>query len=373
MEKTLIGVLASHDSLERNLALATVFREAWEKLTLRETLTDFCFVFTGGTYSRLIKGEQVSGMEKEVLHNLELRIACLESKRVCRKKVKKKVPYKLEKNIVSFLHTECGIIQLPRTQEGGVIKLSSLVTQRKVSILWPFFSPRTAHLLYPENIALLRLADTWHVKKLMNLGSVKDWLRGEAKRDKNLNVQEIPFNLKFPQSEVSVRVNTATQSAPGGSWSVSRRANPPKDFLQAKEERDLDGALGNAVIALISHDEMKDRMIDFVVDYEKELGKFKSILATGATGKLVKEAAPTLEKKVNLRHSGPNGGDIEIATEILLGGCDVVIFFVDTLHPHAHIEDIRVLFAACMIQEQVSILSNEMQARDWMDRMIRGR
>ncbi|KPL02511.1 MAG: hypothetical protein AMJ90_05540 [candidate division Zixibacteria bacterium SM23_73_2] len=118
---------------------------------------------------------------------------------------------------------------------------------------------------------------------------------------------------------------------------------------------------------------MKSRMLDFVTDYEQELCKFKSIVATGTTGKLIRDASPILADKVKRYHSGPKGGDIEIATEILCGGCHVVIFFVDPLHPHPHVEDIRVVFGSCMINNNVRMLSNEIHARDWMDRMIRGR
>ena len=117
---------------------------------------------------------------------------------------------------------------------------------------------------------------------------------------------------------------------------------------------------------------MKNRMLDFVIDYEHELVRFKSIVATGTTGKIIQEASPILAKKVHRYHSGTKGGDIEIATEILFGGCHVVIFFVDPLHPHPHTEDIRVIFGVCMINDEGRMLSNEIQARGWMDRMIRG-
>lgn len=117
---------------------------------------------------------------------------------------------------------------------------------------------------------------------------------------------------------------------------------------------------------------MKGKMLDFVIDYEQELGKFRCVLATGTTGRLVQEAAPSLSKKVHLYHSGPKGGDVEIATEILFG-CDVVIFLIDPLHPHPHTDDIKVVFGACMINNQVRMLSNEVQARDWIDRLVRGR
>lgn len=63
-KKTLIGLLASHDSSPKNEALAQIFRDAWSDKYLREVLKHFRFVFTGGTYERLFDGEPVHGKVK---------------------------------------------------------------------------------------------------------------------------------------------------------------------------------------------------------------------------------------------------------------------------------------------------------------------
>jgi methylglyoxal synthase len=127
----------------------------------------------------------------------------------------------------------------------------------------------------------------------------------------------------------------------------------------------------DTTIALIAHDEMKPRMVDFAIDNEHILARFGRILTTGTTGQAVANATHTLGPKIYRYHSGPKGGDIEIATEILFGRCHVVVFLVDPLHSHAHIEDIRVVFGACMIQDHVRMLTNEMQAREWIERVAR--
>jgi methylglyoxal synthase len=85
-------------------------------------------------------------------------------------------------------------------------------------------------------------------------------------------------------------------------------------------------------VALIAHDEMKKRMIDFAIDHEDELNAFGRIIATGTTGREVAAATSRrIENKLIRCHSGPHGGDIELATAILYGCCDLVIFFVDPL------------------------------------------
>lgn len=72
--------------------------------------------------------------------------------------------------------------------------------------------------------------------------------------------------------------------------------------------------------------------------------------------------------------SGPKGGDIEIATEILFGRCHMVIFFIDPLHPRT--DDMRVVFSACMAEienNDVRMLTNEVQAREWIEQAVRRR
>lgn len=53
--KTLIAVLASHDSIVKNNELARVFEELYDRD--KNKLGKFHFVFTGGTFRRLILGD----------------------------------------------------------------------------------------------------------------------------------------------------------------------------------------------------------------------------------------------------------------------------------------------------------------------------
>jgi hypothetical protein len=62
---------------------------------------------------------------------------------------------------------------------------------------------------------------------------------------------------------------------------------------------------------------------------------------------------------------------IQIATNILRGRCDAVIFSVDTMHAHTYPDDIRVVFAACMARPWVRMITNALQAREWIDRVVR--
>jgi methylglyoxal synthase len=328
-EKPLIGVLASHDDPDKNKLLVALLEELYG--LYRSTFRKFHFVFTGGTFDRIVDTRE------------------FRRTRVGR--------YLLDWNATC----------LPDREHGGVPILANLVVQRQCRILWPFLSPITAHWLNPENLALMRLCDIWKDKRLMNCGSVESWFHYEAQMDSRRNLQTIPISMRSglsPDPDPQLDVLSLAERDPNGFY----RIEPPKPIPR---ESSLWHALDQQTIALIAHDEMKGRMVDFAVEYEDELARFKRILTTGTTGQQVLNATRSLKDIVKRCRSGPKGGDIEIANEVLFSRCHVVVFFVDPLNPHPHIEDIRVVFAACMIENNVRMLTNEVQAREWMDRVAR--
>jgi len=326
-EKTMIGVLASHDNNDINNTLRELLEKLYNKK--KKLLSNYHFVMTGGTYDRIILGKKKPDITP------------------------------VNDQTKKYLLDECGITKLPSRKEGGVTILSFLITQQMCSIIWPFLTPLTNHWLNPENLALMRLSDYWHVKRLMNWGSVYEWFCREAELDIKRNLQKIPPKLEFLDTK-------------SNSISFTFTENDKSPFLSKKEEIEFPEKIEEMTIALIAHNDMKARMIEFAIDNEKELFKFKRILSTGTTGREVSANTRNLYEKICRYHSGPKGGDIEIATEILFGRCHVVIFFIDPLNPHPHIEDIRVVFSACMIQKDVKMLTNEMQAREWIQRVVRG-
>lgn len=328
--KTLVGVLAGHDDRRPNASLVATFTHL-HRYSAR--LDHFHFVITGGTWDRIFYGDD----------DLELS--------------------PLPDNVAEWLRARA--TPLPAATQGGVILMSYLISQRECSIVWPFYSANGNHWQRHENLAFIRLCDQWHVKRLMNRGSVLMWFDNEADVDRNRNLQSIPPQPTLERlagARVPIPLDARTPRT------LSRRGRPIS-ALKPKEKE-----FSEMTIALIAHDEMKSRMIDFAIDHEAELKKFGTILATGTTGREV--AAATSEEihdKMIRYHSGPKGGDIEIATAILYGLCDVVIFLVDPLRPHPHVEDIRVVFEACMISDHVVMITNEMHAREFMSRVVRDR
>lgn len=332
--KTIIGVLASRDDPNVNESLVTVFNALYDEKEWRSRLQQFQFIVSGGTHDRVITGKKpINEMKPD------------------------SVNHGVKEEVRRFLLNDCLVTRLPEARDGGITLLSHFVVNRQCSIVWAFLSPGTAHWILPENLALIRLCDYHRVKRLMNQGSVIDWIKRDAPRDAGRKHEPHPPTLMLrPHADPPIYLKKNAWEA---RITKNREAMP----------REAGWAWDHATIAIIAHDQMKGRMLEFVTDYEQELNRVSRILATGTTGGQIRDAAPSLKDTVYRYRSGPKGGDIQIATEILMGECDAVFFFVDPLHAHPHIDDIRVVFGACMARKNIRIFTNEVHAREWMERL----
>lgn len=320
-QKPIIGIIASHDDEGRNRALATVLDYVASQHTSK--IEAFQIAMTRGTYRRVIKGENdwdvcVSDETRDIL-------------------------------------TKSGILRLPCREHGGVVLLANMVVKRQINVVWPFLTPTTTHWLNPENLALLRLCDHWHVTSLMNEVSVAVWMQTGVNIEGLRNGQPVPPELTAGGTAPSKALKIPIQKQEDGTWAIEWATWRANRMAHAEN-----------TVALVAHNEMKDRIRDFVLDYERELSQFDRIITTGTTGGAVIEVAPELGPKVRRYRSGPKGGDIEIATEMIFKRCNAAVFLVDPLSPHPHIEDVRVLFGAAILN-RVQLLKNERQARSWMD------
>jgi methylglyoxal synthase len=97
-------------------------------------------------------------------------------------------------------------------------------------------------------------------------------------------------------------------------------------------------------IAIIAHDGKKVEMVGFVrdhIDFFKE--RNIQLIATGTTGTYLEKAGLEVEKM----QSGPLGGDAQIASRLVEGKIDLVIFFRDPLGKHPHEVDVNMLMRLC--------------------------
>lgn len=95
-------------------------------------------------------------------------------------------------------------------------------------------------------------------------------------------------------------------------------------------------------IALIAHDGKKAEMVAFVKDHIEYLKKAQ-LIATGTTGTYILQTGLQVELKL----SGPKGGDAQIAALAAEGKISGIVFFRDPLGKHPHEPDIQMLMRIC--------------------------
>ena len=100
-------------------------------------------------------------------------------------------------------------------------------------------------------------------------------------------------------------------------------------------------------IALIAHDNMKPKMIEWCKDnYEALSHHF--LCGTGTTSSKITEATG-LPVKAYL--SGPLGGDQQIGARVAVGEIDVIIFFSDPLTAMPHDPDVKALLRIAQVYD----------------------
>lgn len=115
-------------------------------------------------------------------------------------------------------------------------------------------------------------------------------------------------------------------------------------------------------IALVAHDHRKADMIEWALFNSKMLSPH-TLVCTGTTGGLIHKAFK--EKGINAEvicmHSGPMGGDAEIAAKVVRGEINLAVFLIDDLNPQPHEADIQMLLRQCRIHN-VPIACNRYSA-----------
>jgi methylglyoxal synthase len=124
-------------------------------------------------------------------------------------------------------------------------------------------------------------------------------------------------------------------------------------------------------IALVAHDARKGELIEFVRGRFAFFDRFRRRIATGTTGGMLNDLAADMSPShlpwVRCFHSGPLGGDAEIALEILENRCRRVIFLEDPHVARQHEADIQLLERAAWITtERTMCVSDRASADAWV-------
>lgn len=100
-------------------------------------------------------------------------------------------------------------------------------------------------------------------------------------------------------------------------------------------------------IALIAHDNMKPKMIEWCQGNKDVLSKH-FLCGTGTTSKRISEAT---DLPVKGYLSGPLGGDQQIGAKVAGGEIDIIIFFSDPLTAMPHDPDVKALLRIAQVYD----------------------
>lgn len=116
-------------------------------------------------------------------------------------------------------------------------------------------------------------------------------------------------------------------------------------------------------IALVAHDKRKVDIIEWAV-YNSDFLRKHYLVCTGTTGALLQKAFEDKGEEYNsieCMHSGPMGGDTEIAAMVVRKEIDMAVFLIDDLNPQPHEADIQMLLRQCRVHN-VPIACNRYSA-----------
>ena len=103
-------------------------------------------------------------------------------------------------------------------------------------------------------------------------------------------------------------------------------------------------------IALVAHDNRKADLVEWAVFNAKTLSEHK-LICTGTTGGQIAMAFDSLDivPDMTFVHSGPLGGDAEIAALVVQKKINLAIFLIDDLNSQPHEADIQMLLRQCRV------------------------
>ena len=222
-----------------------------------------------------------------------------------------------------------GLKRYPNGRDGGLMKLVAEVVGmgdgRTLDGAIYFIDPVDPSSIFPEAVALKRQCVIQGKPFLSTVASARDWVESER-----------------------LHAGLAPDRGAHGLHEFTRQT-----------------------LALIAHDAMKPRMLDFVDRHFDLLSRFGHRVATGTTGQRLNEMAwrrgwPQDRAWAERFQSGPLGGDAQIADLVLDGRCQRAVFFEDPHVARQHEADIQLLErAVTTVTDTVACLTSPAVADRW--------
>lgn len=314
-----------------------------------------------------------------------------------------------------------GLNFIPAGYKGGIVNITNMVVEKPkqegnnktdtIDMVIYLIDPKDQTSLFPESIALKRECVVKGKTFLSTYGGTCEWISIQCYNTSQENENELQRSIgKYFLSydllqDLQKRIERETDHLEKSrKWTLLKKA--------------VDG-IKVQTIALIAHDAKKQEILDFACENFDFLLKFKNRIATGTTGQLLKGKVPKrlsekwkqleeevrafgiiglkstklikakkemenlkrtlkkIQKKlkknslsgedfINEKPSGPEGGDVQIAHEILRGRCDKILFFEDPHVSREHEADIQLLERSSRLPElDIMCLHDKQSATEW--------
>lgn len=215
-------------------------------------------------------------------------------------------------------------------------------TRPKLDLVVYLIDPDDLTSLTPENQALKRECVVNEVPFLSTFTGAREWL---ILLWHELTTSGDILNQYFVDESLLARLSTQRLREPVDY--LDGKPLPPHGEVLDSPERLKSTAfipsIRGRTVALIAHDERKDCIAKFANEHRDFLSTFASRIGTGTTAERINKSYPCSPRWVEPYQSGPRGGDVQIANEILEDRCHKVVFFEDPLNPRAHEADIQLL------------------------------
>ena len=227
-----------------------------------------------------------------------------------------------------LLAGHAALVRLPTGVEGGVMRLASciaggLAPEHELDGVIYLMDPVDPSSLYPETLALKRQCVIHGKPFISTAAGAAEWIAVEC-----------------------------AHAGVGDAAALAR-------------------ALPGQTVALIAHDALKPRMLEFAATHFELLSRFAARVGTGTTGGLLNELAwsrgwPADKPWVTRYQSGPMGGDAQIAELVLERRCHKAIFFEDPHVARQHEADIQLLErAVCTATHDTTCFNSPAMAERW--------
>lgn len=304
-------------------------------------------------------------------------------------------------------------------KSGGIAQLAALVARQECAAAILLLDPSDPWSDAVENRALKRVLIQLRVRMMTTYSAAQRWLTYEATDQAERSPSNGRSRWQPTNWQEGVRNVTTSQKRVEGHLAPS--PSSVGNYLHL--------AVRGRTAALISHDRMKREMVNFANLNSEQLAQHHRILTTGTTGWLLKllfagpaeltglinelqaleidkHIARSLQAlcedfdwspksadfnnlldslrlwlkirpnsdfvaKIMPLPSGPKGGDVLIAQEVLDNLCHSIIFFHDPLTAHPHNDDIRLLEHTSQLPGVFCECVSDSSSAEWWARGLR--